>query len=132
MELKNVRRGRISEYADKFKGTVFTPARSEARSQSALEHQGRNAPFRARPRMKLTTKDADNLLKNGVYVVSEGANMPTSDEGSASFSAGGNSLWSGQSGKRGRGCYLRAGDGAKQHAHFLDTRGSRRAALTKS
>ncbi len=49
MELKNVRRGRISEYADKFKGTV--------------------------------EKDADNLLKNGVYVVSEGANMPTTIEG---------------------------------------------------
>ena len=54
------------------------------------------------------------------------------DGGSASFSPGGNPLWPRQSGKRGRGGYLRAGDGAKQHAHFLDTRGSRCAALTKS
>src|SRR5260370_24301013 len=28
MDLKNVRRGRISEYADKFKGAVCTPANS--------------------------------------------------------------------------------------------------------
>ena len=40
MDLKNVRRGRIAEYADKFKGAVLHADRSEARSQSALGSQG--------------------------------------------------------------------------------------------
>jgi glutamate dehydrogenase (NADP+) len=41
MDLKNNRRGRISEYADKFKGAVLHAGRSEARSQPALGSQGR-------------------------------------------------------------------------------------------
>ena len=40
MDLKNVRRGRISEYADKFKGAVYTPLDPKLRSQPTLESQG--------------------------------------------------------------------------------------------
>ena len=41
MDLKNVRRGRIKEYADKFKSAVYIAGRPEARLQPALEPQGR-------------------------------------------------------------------------------------------
>ena len=41
MDLKNVRRGRIKEYADKFKGVDVRPGGSQARLQPALEPQGR-------------------------------------------------------------------------------------------
>ena len=40
MELKNVRRGRIKEYADKFKGAVYTRERPAGRPQPAVEPQG--------------------------------------------------------------------------------------------
>ena len=36
MDLKNVRRGRITEYADKFKGAVYTPHEPQAGSQSVM------------------------------------------------------------------------------------------------
>jgi len=80
MDLKNVRRGRISEYADKFKGAVFTKA------DPKLDHirfgiTRPSARSRARPRTRSTAKSAANLLKNGVYVVCEGANMPTNIDG---------------------------------------------------
>ena len=39
MELKNVRRGRISEYADKFKGTVFTPVDPKLDHNPLWNHQ---------------------------------------------------------------------------------------------
>ena len=41
MELKNVRRGRIREYADQFKKAVFMPTDMKLGSQPAVEHQGR-------------------------------------------------------------------------------------------
>ena len=39
MELKNLKRGRIREYADKFKKAIFMPTDHQAGSQSAVEHQ---------------------------------------------------------------------------------------------
>ena len=41
MELKNVRRGRIREYADQYKHAIFMPTDVQSGSQSALEPQGR-------------------------------------------------------------------------------------------
>ena len=41
MELKNVRRGRIKEYADKFKGAVYTPVDAKADHNPLWDHQGR-------------------------------------------------------------------------------------------
>jgi glutamate dehydrogenase (NADP+) len=72
LELKNVRRGRIREYAEKFKCEY---------------HEGRgvwNVPAKvALPcatQNELDEKDAKTLVKNGCYVVSEGANMPSTPE----------------------------------------------------
>ncbi|MFT4658800.1 MAG: glutamate dehydrogenase (NADP+) [Candidatus Aldehydirespiratoraceae bacterium] len=69
-ELKEVRRGRISEYADHFSGATF--------------HEGErpwNVPCElALPcatQNEVSEGDAKNLVANGVVSVSEGANMPT-------------------------------------------------------
>src|SRR5437867_8706739 len=72
MELKNVRRGRISEYADKFKGTVFTSVDPKLDHKPLWNHKAECA-FPSATQNEINEKDADNLLKNGVYVVSEGA-----------------------------------------------------------
>jgi len=80
MDLKNVRRGRISEYADKFKGAIYTPADLKLDHNPLWNHTAQCA-FPSATQNEINAKDADNLLKNGVYVVSEGANMPTTING---------------------------------------------------
>lgn len=84
MELKNVRRGRISEYAEKFKGVIFTPANPKLDHNPLWNHKAQCA-FPSATQNEINGKDAANLLKNGVYVVSEGANMPTTIDGINQF-----------------------------------------------
>src|SRR2546429_1651838 len=67
MELKNNRRGRIGEYADKFKGTSFTPVDSKLDHNLLWDHKAHCA-FPSATQNEITGKDAANLLKNGVYV----------------------------------------------------------------
>jgi len=69
-DLKEVRRGRISEYASKYDGVTF--------------HEGQrpwqvpcDAAFPCATQNELNEDEAATLVKNGVKVVSEGANMPT-------------------------------------------------------
>ncbi len=84
MDLKNVRRGRIKEYADKFKGAVYTAIDPKQDFNPLWNHKAHCA-FPSATQNEINGKDAANLLKNGVYVVSEGANMPTTIEGVNQF-----------------------------------------------
>ncbi len=83
LELKNVKRGRIKEYADKF-GAKFYPIDRNA-DHNPLWDIKADAAFPSAVQNEINAKDAANLLKNGVYVVSEGANMPTVPEGVEQF-----------------------------------------------
>jgi len=80
MELKNVRRGRIKEYTDKYKKAVFTPLDGNMDHNPLWDHKAHCA-FPSATQNEINGKDAQNLVKNGVYVVSEGANMPTTIDG---------------------------------------------------
>jgi glutamate dehydrogenase (NADP+) len=80
LDLKNVKRGRISEYADKFPGAVYTPVDKAAATNPLWSHKA-DCAFPSATQNEINAKDAQNLLDNGVYVVSEGANMPTVPEG---------------------------------------------------
>ncbi len=80
MELKNVRRGRIKEYVDKYKNAVYTPIDPKADYNPLWNHKAQCA-FPSATQNEINGKDAQNLIKNGVYVVSEGANMPTTLDG---------------------------------------------------
>lgn len=80
MELKNVKRGRIKEYADKYKSAVYTPIDPKADHNPLWNHKAECA-FPSATQNEINEKDAQNLLKNGVFLVSEGANMPTTLEG---------------------------------------------------
>ncbi|MGE5246514.1 MAG: NADP-specific glutamate dehydrogenase [Betaproteobacteria bacterium] len=84
MDLKNVRRGRIREYADRFRGTVYTPTDPRLDYSPLWNHKAQCA-FPSATQNEIGSKDAENLLKNGVYVVSEGANMPTVLDGVRRF-----------------------------------------------
>lgn len=75
MELKNVKRGRIEEYAKKFKGSTFKKGARVwdvvAKCDVALPCATQN---------ELDAKNAAALVKKGVKYVAEGANMPTTPE----------------------------------------------------
>jgi glutamate dehydrogenase (NADP+) len=78
-ELKNVRRGRIKEYAEKFKGVVYTPMDPNLDYNPLWNHKAHCA-FPSATQNEINGKDARNLMRNGVYVVAEGANMPSTPE----------------------------------------------------
>jgi glutamate dehydrogenase (NADP+) len=80
LDLKNVRRGRISEYADAFKSAVFT-ARDDSKGFNPLWDHKADCAFPCATQNEVGARDAQNLVANGVYVISEGANMPTVPEG---------------------------------------------------
>jgi glutamate dehydrogenase (NADP+) len=84
LELKNVKRGRVDEYAKKFKGAKFIPRDPKA-DHNPLWDIKADAAFPSAVQNEINAKDAANLLSNGVYVVSEGANMPTVPEGVEQF-----------------------------------------------
>ena len=84
MSLKNVRRGRIKEYADKYKGVVFTPVDRSADHNPLWGHKA-DCAFPSATQNEINVKDAQSLVHNGVGVVCEGANMPTTPEGVAVF-----------------------------------------------
>lgn len=84
MDLKNIRRGRIAEYADKFKGATFTPTDPKLDHNPLWNHKAQCA-FPSATQNEINAKNAATLLKNGVYVVSEGANMPTTIGGINQF-----------------------------------------------
>jgi len=76
--LKEVRRGRISEYAEKYPGTSFHAGERPWRvpCEVALPCATQN---------EINGDDAQILLDNGVIAISEGANMPTTLEGVHKF-----------------------------------------------
>jgi glutamate dehydrogenase (NADP+) len=84
LDLKNVRRGRMKEYTDKFKSAVYTEINQNAGFNPLWDNKA-DCAFPSATQNEINGKDAANLLKNGVYCVSEGANMPTSIEGISQF-----------------------------------------------
>jgi glutamate dehydrogenase (NADP+) len=70
MDLKNVRRGRIREYADHFKGAKYLPGKRPWSVPCDLA-------FPSATQNEIDEDDARQLVANGCYCVSEGANMPT-------------------------------------------------------
>jgi glutamate dehydrogenase (NADP+) len=84
MELKNVRRGRIREYVDKFPKALFMPTDIKA-DHNPLWNIKADCAFPSATQNEINAKDAANLIKNGVKVVAEGANMPSTLEATKLF-----------------------------------------------
>jgi len=73
MELKNVKRGRIKEYADKFKSATYLPGKRPWGIKC-------DVAFPSATQNEINKEDAETLVKNGCICVSEGANMPSTPE----------------------------------------------------
>jgi glutamate dehydrogenase (NADP+) len=82
--LKNVRRGRIEEYAAAYKSATYVPV-DHALDHNPLWTHKAHCAFPSATQNEINGKDATNLLRNGVYLVAEGANMPTNLDGVAQF-----------------------------------------------
>jgi glutamate dehydrogenase (NADP+) len=82
MELKNVKRGRISEYVSKFPNAKFVAGKRpwEVKVDIALPCATQN---------ELNGDDANTLTANGVKCVAEGANMPSTPEAITAFQKAG-------------------------------------------
>lgn len=78
-ELKNNRRGRIKEYADKYKCKYL--AIDAKADHNPLWNIKADCAFPCATQNEINAKDAGNLVKNGVKLLAEGANMPTTIEG---------------------------------------------------
>jgi len=79
LDLKNVRRGRIKEYAKKF-GVEYL----EGKRPWSIKC---DCAFPSATQNEISGDDAKTLLKNGCYVVSEGANMPSTPQAIEQFVA---------------------------------------------
>jgi glutamate dehydrogenase (NADP+) len=77
MELKNIKRGRIKEYAEKFGAKYYEGKRPWGIKCDCV--------FPSATQNEIDGDDAKTLLGNGCYVVAEGANMPTTPEGVEEF-----------------------------------------------
>jgi glutamate dehydrogenase (NADP+) len=79
MELKNVKRGRIREYAEKFNGVEYREA-DPNKDYNPLWAIPAYCAFPSATQNEINEKDAENLIAGSVKVVSEGANMPSTPD----------------------------------------------------
>jgi glutamate dehydrogenase (NADP+) len=84
MDLKNERRGRIQEYAAHFPGTKYTPT-SPMQDSNPLWSIPADCAFPSATQNEINVRDAEHLLANGVQLVAEGANMPSTLEATKFF-----------------------------------------------
>jgi glutamate dehydrogenase (NADP+) len=87
MQLKNVQRGRIKEYADKYKAKYF----DGLSVWDVVREQGIKCDiaFPSATQNEIDAKNGQALVNNGCYCISEGANMPSSPEAVQIFQEGG-------------------------------------------
>jgi glutamate dehydrogenase (NADP+) len=78
MELKNVKRGRIHEYADKYPSAKFFKGERPWRVKCDIA-------MPCATQNELNLENAEQLIANGVMAVAEGANMPTTPEAIEAF-----------------------------------------------
>jgi glutamate dehydrogenase (NADP+) len=77
--LKNINRARIYEYIDKYSEAVYTEADTSLDHNPLWDHKA-DCAFPSATENEINQKDAMNLMNNGVKLVCEGANMPSTPE----------------------------------------------------
>lgn len=77
--LKNIRRGRIKDYAEKYPAAVYTEA-DYSLDYNPLWGQRAVCAFPCATQNEINDKDAYNLINNNIKLVCEGANMPCTPE----------------------------------------------------
>ncbi len=77
--LKNVKRDRIEHYLDNYPAAVYTATDPSLDYNPLWNHQA-DCAFPSATENEIRGKDAQNLINNGVFVVGEGANMPSTPD----------------------------------------------------
>ncbi len=88
MDLKNNRRGRMSEYADQFDGVEYTASKPEP-NLNGLWDTNADIALPCATQNEINGKEAQMLVDNEVIAVAEGANMPCTPEAVECFQANG-------------------------------------------
>jgi glutamate dehydrogenase (NADP+) len=84
MMLKNAQRGRIAEYKEKYPHAEYRHY-NPANERNPVWNYPADCAFPCATQNEILEEDAAILLKNGVRLVAEGANMPTVEEGVTLF-----------------------------------------------
>ena len=87
MVLKNVQRGRIKEYAEKYKGVTYIPRNPS--EPNPIWNIKADYAFPCATQNEILKEDALNLVRNGIKLVGEGANMPCAQEAEAILTSSG-------------------------------------------
>ncbi len=74
--LKNIRRGRISEYAEEYKEAVYVPVEPGQDHSPLWDHRA-DCAMPCATENEINSKNAMNMVNNGIHLVCEGANMPS-------------------------------------------------------
>jgi len=77
--LKNIKRGRIREYIDKYSETTYTEADTSLGYNPLWTHKA-DCAFPCAMENEIREKDAHNLIDNGIHMICEGADMPSTPE----------------------------------------------------
>lgn len=83
-KIKNIHRGRIKEYIEEYPQAVYTEVDTSLDYNPLWKHTA-DCALPSATENEINGKDAENLVKNGVKLVSEGANMPSTPEAVAIF-----------------------------------------------
>ena len=83
-DLKNKKRGRIKEMADAFPGVEYTAFGREAEAGVQWNHKA-DCVFPSATQNEINGGDAQAMVNNGVWLVSEGSNMSTTLDGVKTF-----------------------------------------------
>jgi len=84
LELKNVKRGRIRDYSARYEKAIFMPTDVKL-EHSPLWNIKADCAFPSATQNEISARDATNLIKNGIKLVAEGANMPSTLEATKLF-----------------------------------------------
>jgi glutamate dehydrogenase (NADP+) len=80
-DLKNLRRGRVREFAEEYTNTEFYPVEIGGLVENPLWVRKADCAFPCATQNEINHKDVKNLVKNKVQLVCEGASMPTTPDG---------------------------------------------------
>jgi len=119
MELKNLRRGRIREYADRFHGATFTPAKNE--ESNPLWAIAADCAFPSATQNEISVWTRGTSWPTEFKLVAEGANMPTTPKASTASSRPRSSMARAGCQRRRRGGF-RPRDDPGHRAPLLDSR----------
>ncbi len=79
-DLKNLRRGRVREFAEKYPSAEFASAEVGGLDENPLWTRKADCAFPCATQNEINRVDAENMLKNGVQLLCEGASMPTTPD----------------------------------------------------